>query len=124
MSQPSACRDVTALVEEIHRLKREKNAIALVHFYQSPELYEIADFIGDSFELSREASRTSAEIIVFCGVHFMAESAKILNPDRKVLLPAVNAGCPMAETADARSVQEMKTRYPEAAVVSDRNTTA
>lgn len=113
-----------SIIEEIQQLKKKKNAIALVHYYQSPEIYKIADFIGDSYELSVKASKTEAEMIVFCGVHFMAESAKILSPQKKVLLPAITAGCPMAETADAAGVLEMKARYPEAAVVSYMNTTA
>ena len=112
------------LVSRINRLKKEKNAVVLVHFYQSPEIYQVADFLGDSYELSYEASRTKADIIIFGGVHFMAESASILNPDKKVILPAVSAGCPMAETADAVAVQELRGRHPDAAVVSYMNTTA
>ncbi|MBF0499672.1 MAG: quinolinate synthase NadA [Candidatus Riflebacteria bacterium] len=114
----------SSVINEIRTLKKKKNAIALVHYYQSPEIYEIADFIGDSYELSVQASKTSADMIIFCGVRFMAESAKILNPGKKVVLPAVTAGCPMAETADASAVLAMKARYPEAAVVSYMNTTA
>lgn len=114
----------TRIIEEILRIKKEKNAVALVHYYQSPEIYKIADFIGDSFELSVEASKTKAAMIIFCGVRFMAESAKILSPEKKVILPAIAAGCPMAETADAAAVLELKTRYPDAAVVSYMNTTA
>ncbi|MFZ2957279.1 MAG: quinolinate synthase NadA [Candidatus Ozemobacteraceae bacterium] len=112
------------MIDEIQTLKKQKNAVVLVHYYQSPEIYKIADFIGDSYELSVQASKTGADIIIFCGVHFMAESAKILSPQKKVILPAVTAGCPMAETADAGAVLEMKARYPEAAVVSYMNTSA
>jgi quinolinate synthase len=113
----------TEIVEGINRLKAKKNAILLVHNYQRPEIYQVADFIGDSLELSREAANTNADIIVFCGVYFMAESAYILNPNKKVLIP-VKARCPMAATATPENVRAMKKTYPNAAVVSYINTTA
>lgn len=112
------------LISKINVLKKEKNAICLVHNYQRPEIYEIADSIGDSFALSKEATRTNADIIVFCGVRFMAESAKILNPGKRVLLPSLSAGCPLADMVDSDDVKELKAKYPNAAVVGYVNTTA
>ncbi|MEM4245851.1 MAG: quinolinate synthase NadA [Candidatus Bathyarchaeia archaeon] len=112
------------LVEDVRRLKREKKAVLLVHNYQRPEIYEVADFIGDSLELSRKSVETEAEVIVFCGVDFMAETAYILNPQRTVLLPVMEARCPMAAMADAEGVRGMREKHPEAAVVSYVNTSA
>ncbi len=85
------------LVEEINRLRVEKNAIIMAHYYQKGEIQDIADFVGDSLALAQEAEKTDADIIVFAGVHFMAETAKILSPDKKVLLPDMNAGCSLAD---------------------------
>ncbi len=112
------------LVNEIIRLKKERNAIILAHNYQVSEVQEIADIVGDSFALSKLAATTQHKVIVFCGVHFMAESAKILSPQKTVLLPALDAGCPMAEMVTAEGLREMKSKYPEAAVVCYVNTSA
>ena len=116
--------DNKKLIEQINKLKKEKNAILLVHNYQRPEIYEVADFIGDSLELSRKASQTDADTIVFCGVKFMAETAKILSPKKNVLLPVLEAGCSMADMITAEQVLELRKKYPNAAVVSYVNTNA
>ena len=112
------------LAEEIRRLKKERNAIILAHNYQVPEVQDVADIVGDSFALSRHAAETDSDVIVFCGVHFMAESAKILSPDKTVLLPVRDAGCPMADMVTAPKRREMKARYPDAAVVCYVNSSA
>ena len=112
------------LTEEIQRLKKERNAIILAHNYQVPEVQDVADIVGDSFALSRHAAETDSDVIVFCGVHFMAESAKILSPDKTVLLPVRDAGCPMADMVTAPKLREMKARYPDAAVVCYVNSSA
>jgi quinolinate synthase len=113
-----------SLADEILRLKKERNAIILAHNYQVPEVQDVADIVGDSYSLSEHAADTDSDVIVFCGVHFMAESAKILSPDKTVLLPVKDAGCPMADMVTAPRLQEMKARYPDAAVVCYVNSSA
>ena len=112
------------LKKRILELKERRRAVILVHNYQRPEVQDIADFTGDSLGLAQKAAQTDAEVIVFCGVHFMAETASILNPDKVVLLPDLEAGCPMADMADAASVLEFRREHPRAAVVAYVNTTA
>lgn len=110
------------LMKEILRLKEEKGALILAHLYQRPEIQEIADIVGDSYFLSKKAVESPAELIVFCGVGFMAESAKILSPSKKVLLPAKDARCPMADMALTERVKELKDKHPEAKIISYINT--
>lgn len=112
------------MVKEIEKLKKQKKAIILAHNYQNPEVQDIADFTGDSLELSRIAADNDAEVIIFCGVHFMAESAYILSPQKKVILPDITAGCPMADMATAQDVLEMKKKNPDAVVVTYINSSA
>ncbi|HHW11712.1 MAG TPA: quinolinate synthase NadA [Firmicutes bacterium] len=112
------------LITEIQKLKAEKDALLLAHTYQNDEIQEIADFVGDSLELSRLAAKSPHRVLVLCGVHFMAESAALLSPEKTVLLPAPEAGCPMADMADAETVKEWRAKYPRAAVVAYVNTSA
>lgn len=112
------------VIEDIMRLKQERNAIILAHNYVLPEVQDVADFVGDSLELSIKARDAKADVIVFCGVKFMAETAKILSPDRVVLHPVQSAGCPMADMADAAKVRELKSRHPDAVTVCYVNSTA
>jgi len=112
------------LSAEILRLKRERNAVILAHNYQVPEVQDIADYVGDSLGLSRTAAKTPADLIVFCGVHFMAETASIISPQKTVLLPDLGAGCSLAATIDADKLRAWKQEHPKAVVVSYVNTTA
>ncbi|MEM9918512.1 MAG: quinolinate synthase NadA [Bacteroidota bacterium] len=112
------------LYEEIERLKKEKNAILLAHYYQESEIQDIADYIGDSLGLSQKAAETEADLIVFAGVHFMAETAKILNPQKKVLLPDLKAGCSLADSCPPHLFRKFKEKYPDHLVVSYINCTA
>ncbi|MEA2013637.1 MAG: quinolinate synthase NadA [Verrucomicrobiota bacterium] len=112
------------LKEKINFLKKEKNAVILAHNYQLGEIQDIADFVGDSLELSFKAAESSADIIIFCGVTFMAETAALLSPDSKVLLPNMEAGCPMADMAETPDVSAMKEKYPDALVVTYVNSSA
>lgn len=112
------------LFAEIERLKKEKNAVILAHYYQEPDIQDVADFIGDSLGLAQQASKTDADIIVFAGVHFMAETAKILNPAKKVLLPDLKAGCSLADSAPAPLFRAFKEKYPGHIVISYINCSA
>lgn len=112
------------LLEKIAQLKRERNAVILVHNYQLPEVQDIGDFVGDSLGLSMEAAKTDADVIVFCGVYFMAETAKILSPEKTVLIPDPKAGCPMADMITADELKALKAKHPGAAALCYVNTTA
>jgi quinolinate synthase len=123
IDQPEATA-ASALVEEIRTLARQRRAVILAHNYERPEVQDLADYVGDSLGLSREAARTDADVIVFCGVHFMAETAAILSPSKVVLLPDLAAGCSLAATINAEQLRAWKAEHPGAAVVSYVNTTA
>ena len=112
------------LIEKINKLKKEKNAVILAHCYQNVEIDEVADYVGDSLYLSQMAAKTNADIIVFAGVYFMAQTAKILNPDRKVLLPRLESGCRMADMITLEQLREFKSKYPEMPTVCYINSTA
>lgn len=112
------------LFHEIERLKKEKNAVVLAHYYQEPDIQDIADYIGDSLGLAQQAAKTDADLIVFAGVHFMAETAKILNPSKKVVLPDLKAGCSLADSAPADLFKRFKEKYPAHIVISYINCTA
>jgi quinolinate synthase len=112
------------LFSEIERLKKEKNAVILAHYYQEPDIQDVADYIGDSLGLAQKAEKTEADIIVFAGVHFMAETAKILNPSKKVLLPDFKAGCSLADSAPPDLFKKFKDRYPDHIVISYINCSA
>jgi quinolinate synthase len=116
--------EIKQVSADIFRLKKERNAVILAHLYQRPEVQEIADFVGDSLELSRQAASTDAAVIVFCGVHFMAETAFILSPDKIVLLPDEQAGCPMANMITADELRNRKSQLLDAVVVAYVNTSA
>lgn len=112
------------LVAEINRMRKEKNAIILAHYYQTGDIQDIADFVGDSLQLSQKSAKTSADIIVFAGVHFMAETAKILSPEKKVLIPDLNAGCSLAESCKPEDFKKFLEQYPGYTVISYVNTSA
>jgi quinolinate synthase len=122
------CAEIAALAGEIAELKRQRRAVVLAHNYQRPEIFEVADFIGDSLELARKAAAVDADVIVFCGVHFMAETAKILNPTKTVLLPNLGAGCSLADSITGETLaerrEELRKVYPDLVVVTYVNTTA
>ncbi len=124
MDRASEFNGYSELAEEILRLKDERNAVILAHNYQVPEVQDIADFVGDSLGLSQAAAKTPADVIVFCGVHFMAETASIISPSKKVLLPDLGAGCSLAATIDGQKLIAWKKEHPNAVVVSYINTTA
>lgn len=125
IEQPSESpEEVAALQEEIHRLARSRNAVVLAHNYQRPEVQDVADYVGDSLGLSRQAARTEAELIIFAGVHFMAETAAILSPSKRVLLPDLRAGCSLAATITAADVRKWKAQFPDYISVGYVNTTA
>ena len=114
----------TRLQDEVRALAKERGAVILAHNYQVPEVQDVADYVGDSLGLSREAAATEADAIVFCGVHFMAETAKILSPEKTVLIPDLDAGCSLADSITADQLREWKAQHPGALVVSYVNTTA
>lgn len=110
--------------DEIERMKKEKNAVILAHNYQVPDVQDIADYVGDSLGLSQQAGKTDAGLIVFCGVHFMAETASIISPDKKVIIPDIHAGCSLASSIDPKELKAWKEEHPDAVVVAYVNTTA
>ena len=106
------------IIRRIRQIKQEKNAVILAHYYTRPEVQDVADYLGDSLGLSQEAGKTSADIIVFCGVHFMAETASIISPQKKVLIPVPDAGCSLAEGVNGNDLATCKQRIPDGLVVS------
>src|SRR3954453_3971053 len=112
------------LFEEIERLKKTKNAVILAHYYQEPDIQDIADYVGDSLELARAAQKTQANLILFAGVHFMAEGAKILNPSRKVLLPDLRAGCSLSDSCPPEAFRRFRAQHPDHFVASYINCSA
>ncbi len=117
-------KEINVLEGKIKELKKKRNAIILAHNYQLPEVQDVADYRGDSLELSRIAAKTDAKVIIFCGVYFMAETASILSPDKKVIMPDTNAGCPMANMLKADELRKLKAEHPEAVAVGYVNTSA
>lgn len=124
----NGCAEYVDRIREIRMLKQQRNAVVLAHNYQRPEIFEVADFIGDSLELARAAKKVESDMIVFCGVHFMAETAKVVNPERTVLLPDFRAGCSLSDSVTAEALaerkQELRKVYPDLQVVCYVNTTA
>ena len=116
--------EVEALSAEIRDLARQKNAVILAHNYEVPEIQDVADYVGDSLGLSRQAAATDAEVVAFCGVHFMAETTSVLSPEKKVLIPDLEAGCSLADSIDADQLLEWKAKHPGAVVVMYVNTSA
>src|SRR5213076_2630227 len=121
---PLALEDIPALQREVRALAAERNAVILAHNYQVPEVQDVADYVGDSLGLSQQAARAGADTIVFCGVHFMAETASVLCPDKTVLLPDLDAGCSLADSITADELRDWKAQHPGAVVVMYVNTTA
>ena len=124
MEEKSGGLSFKELGERIAKLKKEKNALIMAHYYQRDEIQEIADFVGDSLALARQAAKTNADIIVMCGVHFMGETAKILCPDKKVLIPDMRAGCSLADSCNPEDFKEFLKKYPDHLVISYVNTSA
>ncbi|MDE2028268.1 MAG: quinolinate synthase NadA, partial [Candidatus Omnitrophica bacterium] len=119
------CEELVPLINEINELKEQKNAVILAHSYITPEvIYGVADFVGDSYKLSRDAMATEARTIVFVAVRFMGETAKILNPEKEVLIPALQDGCSLADSIDAQTVRDLRRQYPEHTFICYINTTA
>src|SRR5207237_7962055 len=121
---PLMLENIPALQEEVRELARERDAVILAHNYQLPEIQDVADYVGDSLGLSQQAAQADADTIVFCGVHFMAETASILCPDKRVLIPDLEAGCSLADSITAQQLRDWKARHPGAVVVMYVNTTA
>ena len=117
-------KDKKEYIDKIKKLAREKNAVIFAHYYTRPEIQEIADFIGDSLALAQQATRVQADILIMCGVHFMGETMKILCPDKKVLIPDMNAGCSLADSCKAIDLADFKAQHPDHMVVSYVNTSA
>lgn len=124
MTHTKTDMDKVQLITEINRLKKQKNAVIMAHFYQEDDIQDIADFIGDSLALAQQAAKTEADIIVVCGVHFMGETAKILSPGKKVLIPDMDAGCSLAESCPADAFEKFINEHPDHQVISYVNTTA
>ena len=120
----AGAEDVPELQREVRELARERNAVILAHNYQVPEVQDVADYVGDSLGLSQQAAKAGADTIVFCGVHFMAETAAILSPEKRVLLPDLDAGCSLADSITAEELRVWKAKHPGAIVVMYVNTTA